>query len=52
MVEKILNNTTPYGKIRASHEGSFHSSTLSELRYFKNRHVYLLTEPTYLYTHQ
>ena len=20
---KILNNTTPYGKIRASHEGSF-----------------------------
>ena len=30
MVEKILNNTTPYGKIRASHEGSLHSSTLSE----------------------
>ena len=29
MVEKILNNTTPYGKIRASHEGSLHSSTLS-----------------------
>ena len=28
MVEKILNNTTPYGKIRASHEGSLHSSTL------------------------
>ena len=27
-VEKILNNTTPYGKIRASHEGSLHSSTL------------------------
>ena len=24
MVEKILNNTTPYGKIRASHEGSLH----------------------------
>ena len=29
MVEKILNNTTPYGKIRASPEGSLHSSTLS-----------------------
>ena len=29
MVEKILNNTTPYGKIRASDEGSLHSSTLS-----------------------
>ena len=28
MVEKILNNTTPYGKIRASHEGPLHSSTL------------------------
>ena len=28
MVQKILNNTTPYGKIRASHEGSLHSSTL------------------------
>ena len=28
MVEKILNNTTPYGKIRALHEGSLHSSTL------------------------
>ena len=27
MVEKILNNTTPYGKIRASHEGSLHSPT-------------------------
>ena len=31
MVEKILNNTTPYGKIRASHEGSLHSSTLIEI---------------------
>ena len=30
MVEKILNNTTPYGEIRASHEGSLHSSTLNE----------------------
>ena len=30
MVEKILNDTTPYGKIRASHEGSLHSSTLKE----------------------
>ena len=28
MVEKTLNNTTPYGKIWASHEGSLHSSTL------------------------
>ena len=28
MVEKILNNTTPYGKSRASYEGSLHSSTL------------------------
>ena len=28
MVEKILNNTTPYGKSRASHEGTLHSSTL------------------------
>ena len=32
MVEKILNNTTPYGKIRASHEGSLHSSTLNHMR--------------------
>ena len=31
MVEKILNNTTPYGKIRASHEGSLHSSTLNHI---------------------
>ena len=31
MVEKILNNTTPYGKIRASHDGSLHSSTLKHL---------------------
>ena len=30
MVEKILNNTTPYRKIRASHEGSLHSSTLNK----------------------
>ena len=30
MVEKILNNTTPYGKNRASHEGSLHSSTLKK----------------------
>ena len=33
MVEKILNNTTPYGKIRASHEGPLHSSTLREVKY-------------------
>ena len=31
MVEKILNDTTPYGKIRASHEGSLHSSTLNSV---------------------
>ena len=31
MLEKILNNTTPYGKIRASREGLLHSSTLNEL---------------------
>ena len=30
MVEKILNNTTLYGKIRASCEGSLHSSTLKK----------------------
>ena len=30
MVEKILNNTTPYGKIRASHEGSLHSYSLNK----------------------
>ena len=29
MIEKILNTRTPYGKIRASHEGSLHSSTLN-----------------------
>ena len=28
MIIKILNNSTPYGKIMASHEGSLHSSTL------------------------
>ena len=33
MVEKILKNTTPYGKIRASHEGSLHSSTLKTQMY-------------------
>ena len=32
MVEQILNDTTPYGKIRASHEGSLHSSTLTQHR--------------------
>ena len=35
MVEKILNNTTPYGKIWASHEGSLHSSTLSKTEHRK-----------------
>ena len=37
MVEKILNNTTPYGKIWASHEGSLHSSTLSEVSHVRHR---------------
>ena len=39
MVEKILNNTTPYGKIRASHEGSLHSSTLSGLLQDRTLHA-------------
>ena len=34
-VEKILNDTTPYGKIRASHEGSLHSSTLIHVDYLE-----------------
>ena len=29
MIIKILNNTTPCGKIMTSHEGSLHSSTLN-----------------------
>ena len=33
MVKKILNNTTPYGEIRASHEGSLHSSALRLVDY-------------------
>ena len=33
MVINILNNTTPYGKIMASHEGSLHSSTLKGNNY-------------------
>ena len=43
MVEKILNNTTPYGKIRASHEGSLHSSTLiSPIPHYKcSMYMYL-----------
>ena len=41
MVEKILNNTTPYGKIRASHEGWLHSSTL---RYLLQKHVLVRTQ--------
>ena len=36
MVEKILNNTTLYGKIRASHEGWLHSSTLNEYPSLQN----------------
>ena len=34
MIIKILNNTTPYGKIMASHEGSLHSSTLKRKVHF------------------
>ena len=36
MVEKILKNTTPYGKIRAPHEGWLHSSTLNGLVTFNS----------------
>ena len=36
MVEKVLNNTTQYGKIRASHEGSLHSSTLNCRKQYVN----------------
>ena len=43
MVEKILNNTTPYGKIRASHEGSLHSSTLKHLDLLKKT-FYIVSE--------
>ena len=35
MLEKILNNTTPYGKSRASYEGSLHSSNLTT----QNAHI-------------
>ena len=42
MVEKILNDTTPYGKIRASHEGSLHSSTLKLLNVLIHRVEYVL----------
>ena len=47
MVEKILNNTTTYGKIRASHEGLLHSSTLNgkQDKYVKN--AALNTDHTY-----
>ena len=40
MVEKILNNTTPYGKIRASHEGSLHSSTLNPNKQMSERYSF------------
>ena len=41
MVEKILNNTTPYGKIRASHEGSLHSSALIDtISAYQNFNIY------------
>ena len=40
MVEKILNNTTPYGKIRASHEGLLRSSTLSIHTKFEQPRLY------------
>ena len=42
MVEKILNNTTPYGKIRASHEGLLHSSTLNQLELSELHYVNML----------
>ena len=44
MVEKILNNTTPYGKIWASHEGSLHSSTLKRSGMFQSlNHSFIRT---------
>ena len=43
MVEKILNNTTPYGKIRASYEGSLHSSTL-----MKPTDISMIDMPTFI----
>ena len=48
MIEKILNNTTSYGKNRASHEGSLHSSTLSWLddkRNLTNQTMYFAMFP-------
>ena len=49
MVEKILNNTTPYGKIRASHEGSLHSSTLKEVQYVQYiLHMQILEWPSFI----
>ena len=36
MVEKILNNTSPYEKIRAPHEVSLHSSTLMKKKDSEN----------------
>ena len=41
MVETILNNTTPYGKIRASHEGSLHSSTLKHAMFTTYAFIFL-----------
>ena len=43
MVEKIFNNTTPYGKIRASHEGSLHSSTLTNFESSASNNSYVST---------
>ena len=46
-VEKILNNTTPCGKIRASLEGSLHSSTLNnctECKRFANSKAELASQ--------
>ena len=46
MVEKILNNTTPYGKIRASHEGLLHSSTLTQSQFPHGGRKARFREPT------
>ena len=45
MVEKILNNTTPYGKIKASHGGSLHSSTLNGTFVFRNKENRIIFGP-------
>ena len=47
MIIKILNNTTPYGKIMASHEGSLHSSTLNNCT-FNSDMIHNSSPPTHI----